>query len=108
MAKYTEVMEAILSINFATQHMTDKECGLFLKNYPDERVKKLLFPYRKGWAENPHPKYMAWRKMAFSMFYPKSNNLPGYQPSSAMHRFSTIPDDVMCVSRVTIPKPKRS
>lgn len=62
-------------------HLSDKELGLTLKQYPED-VRSFLFSWRKSQG-NFDPKT---RMALFRVLRPTGNVLPGYTPSYAMER----------------------
>lgn len=92
---FKTIIKDIVSMYEKTEHMSDKDLGLFLQKRQDTYVndgfslaKKYIFSYRKGLFGNkindPNSKL---RKDIFTEFRPKSNHLDGYTPSNIMNRF---------------------
>lgn len=68
----------------AVAHLTDKEVGLRLGEFPGD-VRSLIFPYRKSGGDLLSGKT---RQALFRSIRPTGNDLPGYVPSYAMRRVS--------------------
>lgn len=75
------VYNDIYTYHLRTQHLTDKELGLTL-NSIDPAIRPFIFPFRKanGLLKD------RFRDAIYRAIRPDSNRLPGYVPSSAMHR----------------------
>jgi RNA ligase len=66
----------------AVAHLSDKDVGLRLNQFPAE-VRSLIFPYRKQGGDllSGRP-----RQLVFRSIRPNANELPGYVPSYAINR----------------------
>jgi len=90
--QFDRAMDCLLQMKKDTDHMSDKDLGLFLmKPYNDplwEKVKHFLFPLRKKkFLEDINRGGSKYRKAFFELFRPTRNELYGYVPSTAMNRF---------------------
>jgi RNA ligase len=84
--QFDTLLTAIDKTGQLTDHLTDKELGLMLKEIP-ERIRSFVFPRRKH-AGNldamiSHPRT---REALFRSLRPTGNVLPGYRPSYAINR----------------------
>lgn len=88
--RITEVLQLRLDLmlvyvkDFARKvdHLSDKEVGLQLNAFP-ETIRRFIFPYRKSGGDLLNSRA---RRGLFDAIRPTANQLPGYVPSSAMHR----------------------
>ena len=90
----TEQLEKVLAgveeAYKSTLDMEDKELGLFLQspdNHLDPKVKRFIFPCRKGNFLEVVRTRSKTRDRAFELFRPTGNVLEGFEPSTAMNRF---------------------
>jgi RNA ligase len=84
--QFDTLVTAIDKTGQVTDHLTDKELGLMLKEIP-ERIRSFVFPRRKH-AGNvdamlSHPRT---REALFRAIRPTGNRLEGYRPSYAINR----------------------
>jgi RNA ligase len=77
------IVEAARREADAVAHLSDKEVGLRLKQFP-AGVRSFIFPYRKYGGDLLSGK--PTREMLFRMIRPTANELPGYVPSYAINR----------------------
>lgn len=93
--KYITLINEIKIVAEKTNHMTDKELGLYFsvnkKAYIDGQfpeARKFVFTYRKGkFYDLTEDGESTLRKRLFKAFKPSGNNLDGYVPSNVMSRF---------------------
>ena len=94
--KLKTFVEEVERMHEETNHMSDKELGLFLledkrifKNRIFKNSPKYIFLMRKGsFYEGLRDFSSPSRKKIFNVFRPKANVLEGYVPSSIVNRFS--------------------
>lgn len=97
--KLAEFVAEVEALHKKTEHMTDKELGLYLRTKPvelDDRKFKTsigyIFPLRKGKFYDSLSVFDSmFRNQVFKTFKPKRNILPGYVPSTIVNRFTDGP-----------------
>jgi RNA ligase len=82
MSQLDSLLAAAAREAVAVAHLSDKEVGLRLNQFPAE-VRSLIFPYRNQGGDllSGRP-----RQMVFRAIRPTANELPGYVPSYAINR----------------------
>ncbi|WP_020476283.1 T4 RnlA family RNA ligase [Zavarzinella formosa] len=77
-----DLIEAVSIEAVAVSHLSDKEVGLRLAEFPDD-VRRFIFPFRKTGGDllSGRTKDLVYRSIR-----PDGNRLAGYVPSSAMSR----------------------
>lgn len=81
---YVNLIKRILSLVEKTAHLSDKDLGLTLTNYPDPE-RNFLFPLRKAVSFEEFL-YGRSREAFFKIFRPTGNKLEGYRASYAVTR----------------------